>query len=142
MLFSGRSVRMGVAVAGQRWGQVSYGGTRGGAGGILVRFETRDGLVKWRNVPNLDHRTLVRAGGLAELITYFDVPKSFAGGSGRGRRTIEGLIFQLPKGTPPIGKITIVEEREKFRDEDHVEALRRSGLEIMGPMSDAWRDGT
>ncbi len=109
-------------------------------GGVLVRFETRDGMVRWRNVDNLDHATLVRAGGLAEGITTFDVPKSFAGGSGRGRRRIDGLIFQGPKGSPPIGKITIVEQSERFRDEDPIEAMRREGIDIPRPMADAWVD--
>lgn len=109
---------------------MSAGTNRGAAGGILVRFETLDGMVRWRNVPDLDHKTLCRAGGLCESITTFDVPKSFVGGSGRGTRRIEGLIFQGPKGTPPIGKVTLVEEREKFRDEDHLEYLRRMGCEV------------
>jgi hypothetical protein len=118
---------------------MSHGGTRGAAGGILVRFETRDGLVRWRNVPDLEHRTLCRAGGLCEAITTFDVPRSFAGGSGRGMRRIEGYIFQGPKGSPPIGKITLVEERERFADRDHVEQMRAEGIEVGEATRDGWR---
>jgi len=118
---------------------MSYGGTRGGKGGILVRIETRDGICKWRNVPDLQHKTLCLAGGLSEHITTFDVPKSFVGGSGRGTRRIEGYIFQGPKGTPPIGKITICEEGEKFRDEDPLAAMRAQGIDAPDPQQDKWR---
>ena len=109
---------------------MSHGGMRGGAGGILVRFETLDGIVKWRNLPDLEHRTLCSSAGLSPVITSFDVPKSFTGGSGRGNRRIDGLIMQGPKGSPPIGRITIVEEREKFIEEDHFESLRRLGCQV------------
>lgn len=117
---------------------MSYGGTRGARGGLLVRIETIDGMVRWRNVPDLEHGTLCRAGGLAETITSFDVPKSFAGGSGAGNRLIEGLIFQGPKGSPPIGKITICREGEKFADRDHTESLRALGCEVQGASRDGW----
>lgn len=96
-------------------------------GGILVRCETLDGLIKWRNLPNLDHLTLCRAFGLSEHVTWFDVPRSFGGGSGSEGRKIEGMIHQGDRTSPPIGKITIVEEREKFRDEDPSEMIRRYG---------------
>ena len=105
---------------------MGYGGTRGGAGGILVRFETLDGVAKWRNVPDLEHRTLCRAAGLPEEVTWFDVPASFAGGSGREGRKIEGLIHQGKRDTPPIGRITLVEQGEKF-DEDYLDMVRRLG---------------
>lgn len=97
------------------------------SGGILVRIETLDGMVRWRNVPDLEHRTLCRAGGLSEEITWFDLPKSFLGGSGRGNRKIEGMIHQGNLQSPPIGRVTIVEEREKFSEEDHREMIRRLG---------------
>lgn len=100
---------------------------RNASGGFLVRIETLDGMVKWRNVPDLEHRTLCRAGGLAEAITWFDVPKSFGGGSGRGNRKIDGSIHQGPRDSAPIGRITLVEEGEKFRDEDHREMIARLG---------------
>lgn len=110
---------------------MSHGGTRGAAGGILVRFETLDGLVRWRNLPDLEHRTLCRAGGLDEGLTRFDVPSSFAGGSGRGSRKIEGQILQnRGRGFVPVGRITLVEERERFIEEDHLESLRRLGCAV------------
>ncbi len=105
---------------------------RNGSGGILVRFETLDGMVKWRNMRDLSHRSLCRAGGLAEAITWFDVASGFDAGGGVGRRgrKIDGLIFQGPKGSPPIGKITLVQEDEKFKDEDHVAMLRALGCDL------------
>jgi len=118
---------------------MSYGGNRGARGGILVRFETLDGQVRWRNLPDLEHRTLCHAGGLSEVITTFDVPRSFHGGSGAGNRLIEGLILQGPKGSPPVGKITICRESEKFAERDHVEELRALGCQVAGRTRDAWK---
>ena len=51
----------------------------------------------------------------------------------------EGLIFQGPKGSAPIGLITIVEEREKFKDEDPRDEMRRLGFDVSAPMQDHWR---
>lgn len=97
-------------------------------GGILVRCETFDGLIKWRNLPDLDHLTLCRAFGLSEYITWFDVPQSFVGGgTGKGTRKIEGMIHQGARDTAPIGRLTIVEEREQFEDEDPRAMARRLG---------------
>lgn len=96
-------------------------------GSILVRFETLDGLVKWREVENLDHATLCRAGGLPPEVTWYDVPASFADGAGRGNRKIEGMIHQGARDTAPIGRITLVEERERFLDEDHLAMIKRLG---------------
>lgn len=93
----------------------------GARGSVVVRFETKDGLVKWRELKasELDHRSLCLAAGLYEGTTTFDVPKSFQGGSGRGNRRIEGVIMQdRGKGPEPIGKITLVEQGERFKDED------------------------
>lgn len=104
---------------------MSHGGTRGAAGGILVRFETADGLVKWRNVPDLEHRTLCSAGGLDPTITWYDVPRSFAGGPSSGK--IEGMIHQGGRDAPPVGRITIAQESERFADEDYREIVKRLG---------------
>lgn len=105
---------------------MSHGGTRGAAGGILVRFETLDGVVKWRNLPDLELRTLCRAAGLPEEVTWFDVPRSFAGGSGSEGRKIEGMIHQGHRDTPPIGRITIVQQGERF-EEDYLDMVKRLG---------------
>ena len=93
----------------------------GARGTVVVRLETLDGLIKWRELKatELDHRSLCRAGGFYEGTTTFDVPKSFQGGSGRGNRRIDGVIMQdRGKGPEPIGKITLVEQGERFKDED------------------------
>lgn len=102
---------------------------RNSAGGYLVRIETIDGVVRWRNVPDLTHRTLCSAGGFCDAITWFDVSSGFApgGGVGSGGRKVDGEIFQGPPGSPPIGRITLVEEGEKFAEEDHREMIRRLG---------------
>jgi hypothetical protein len=98
---------------------------RNASGGILLRCETYDGIIKHRHVPDLEHKTLCRAFGLNEHITWFDVPKSFHGGSGR-RGKVEGTIHQGPLGSRPIGAITVCEEGERF-DEDPFHEAKRFG---------------
>ncbi len=117
---------------------------RGAKGGILVRFELADGTTKWRNVPNLEHSTLCSAGGLDPCSTYFETSSGFASGGGVGRngRVIDGLIFQGPKGSHPIGKITLCQENEKFKDEDPIAAWRALGVPVLGPMPNGWREAS
>jgi hypothetical protein len=116
---------------------VSHGTLRGGKGGILVRYELAGGDIKWRCLPDLEHRTLCRAGGLAECHTTFDVPRSFTGGGGRGRRRIDGVILH---GGEPIGKIALVEPGEKFADRDPREIWRSLGARVDESPPDGWRD--
>jgi hypothetical protein len=96
---------------------------------MLVRVETRDGMVKWRKPPDLEHGTLCRAFGLDPCSTYFELPSSArgvgsasvgAGGNGvmAGSRLKNGFVFQGPRGDAPIGTITLVREGERFRDDD------------------------
>ena len=117
---------------------MSYGGTKGARGGILVRYETRDGLVKWRHLTSLDHSALCSSGGLDPCSTWFDVPKSFWGGSGSQGRDIEGRIHQGHKDSPPIGKITICREGQKFAERDHAEQMRQLGCVMDEPRDDRW----
>lgn len=115
---------------------------RGARGGILVRFELADGTTKWRNLPNLEHSTLCKAGGLDPCATWYDTSSGFSagGGVGRGRRVVDGFIFQGPKGSPPIGKLTICQPDEKFKDEDPIAYWRSLGVPVHEPMSSAWRE--
>lgn len=115
---------------------MSAGTNRGGAGGILIRYESAAGDVKWRCIPDVEHLTMCRAFGLDEHRTQFDVPKSFVGGSGRGHRRCDGVVLFLGE---PIGRVTLVEPGEKFKDEDPREQWRRLGIDVGEPMQDAWR---
>lgn len=96
-------------------------------GYVMVRAEMRDGTAKWELLrPDVlregNHYLMCRAFGLDEIITWFDLPRSFstveAGGLGPGRREISGYIFQGPKGSEPVGKLTVAYEGERFREED------------------------
>lgn len=115
---------------------------RGAKGGILVRFDLADGTTKWRNVPDLEHGTLCKAGGLDPCGTYFETSSGFAPGGGVGcnGRVIDGLIFQGPKGSHPIGKLTLCQQNERFPDEDPINYWRRLGVPIDAPMHSAWRE--
>lgn len=99
---------------------------------IPVRIETADGMVRWRGVPNLDHGTLCRAFSFDPCSTWFDLPSSARnagstmsgyGSGATGRRVIDGLVFQGPKGSPPIGKLVVAHEDERLR-EDWLEGMR------------------
>lgn len=119
---------------------MSAGTNRGGAGGILVRVEKSTGYggseVKWRLLPNIEHITLCRAFGLDEHRTAFDVPKSFVGGSGRNGRRCDGVILFLGE---PIGRVTLCEPGERFKDEDPRDMWRRMGVPVEDVPQDAWR---
>jgi len=93
--------------------------------GTLIRCELLDGTVKWRSLPNLEHSTLCSAFGLDPCSTWFDLPSSARGtgsaqvGHGAGRaRDINGMIFQGPKGSDPIGILQWVREGERVPDTD------------------------
>lgn len=95
----------------------------------LIRLETLDGTVKWRNVPDYEHGTLCRAFGLDPASTWFDLPSSVriggrdqvgagtTNGGARGRH-INGYVFQGPKGSEPIGILQWVREGERIPDTD------------------------
>lgn len=73
-----------------------------------------------------DHGTLCRAFGLDPIRTKFDLPSSWRGtGSDRGdgnaarRRIRNGLVlFHDGRDYQPIGKVTIMREGERVRDDD------------------------
>lgn len=84
-----------------------------------------------------DHGHLCAAFGLDPATCWFDVPESFraygAQRSGYGRtdtrREISGFVFRGPKGSgPPIAKIAVATESDKFRDRD----LSRADFERLG----------
>lgn len=93
---------------------------------IPVRVELLDGSSMWRGLPDLEHGTLCRAFGLDACSTWFDLPStargtgssSVGGGASRRNGTVSGFIFQGPKGSDPIGKLTIAFASERFRDVD------------------------
>jgi hypothetical protein len=116
---------------------VSVGPGRNVNGGILVRFETCDGMVRWRNVPNLDHKTLCTASGLAEGHVTFDVAESFRadGRSQAGRR--DGIILWNDE---PIGFIVLASPGEKFPDINPLEMMRKIGCKVSDPAPDPWKD--
>lgn len=90
-----------------------------------VRAEFIDGRAMWRGVPDFEHATLCRIFGLDPASFYFDLPSSCRGigsnmtgiGGNRNGRTINGFIMQAGRNEP-FGKLTVVLEREKFRDVD------------------------
>ena len=86
---------------------------------IPIRLEMANGETKWRGVPRFDHATLCRAFELDQATFWFDIPdkviadpRSFPG------RRANGYVMCGPKGTEPVGKLTIAHEGEKFRDVD------------------------
>lgn len=102
----------------------------------LLRVETRDGVVKWRALIDLEHATLCRQFGLDEHRVYFDLPSSArgvgsaragAGGSGRAGRKIDGYVMERGRDEP-IGTITFATENEKMRDYDPAD--RREALRL------------
>jgi hypothetical protein len=105
--------------------------SRGGAGGILIRIETHDGVSRWRNVPDLRHRTLCDVAGLNPDITWFDMPSTFSEtGSARAaagdgvKRQVSGYIHQGPRDQEPIGKLVVVGTGEKIPEYEERQWLR------------------
>lgn len=102
---------------------------------MLIRVETMDGSVKWRNVPDLEHGTLCRSFGFDPCSTWFDLPSSArgigsaSGDQARGPRHVAGYVHQGPRDAPPIGTITLVREDEKIRDTDPMNARDFFNLE-------------
>lgn len=118
--------------------------SRTARGTFIVRFETKDGIVKWREVKSLDGKTLCEAAGLSPLITRFDVASGFESGGGVGRqgRKLDGIILQgFGADERPIGTVTLVQQSEKFPDVDPVAAFKSLGCEVDEGGEDRWRAG-
>lgn len=105
---------------------------------IPIRLEIFPTETKWRAVPNFEHATLCAAFGLDQATFWFELPRSAlgmgtnrvgAGGSDGRRRTVDGFVFRGPKGTDPVGKLTVCFGSEKFRDRD---PLSRADFERLG----------
>jgi len=102
---------------------------------ILVRCETRDGMIKWATFPDheraTDHASLCKAFGLDVVRTSFDLPSTARGvgsASGRqdaGRRAVSGYILWPVKNATnendrePIGTLHFVQEGEVIPDISH-----------------------
>lgn len=97
---------------------------------VLVRIETKDGLIKHsfirtdviRDPSNQWNRVqLCRAFGLDEIACWFELPNSIRtveACSLVNGRTIDGYIYQGPKDTTPIGKMVICYPSERFKEHD------------------------
>jgi hypothetical protein len=91
-------------------------------GRFPVRCELMNGSVMIRGLPDLEHGTLCKAFSLDPCSTWFDLPSSWRGtGSNSGMKStrLDGLVFQGPKGSDPIGKITVASASDKFADVDY-----------------------
>ncbi len=65
-----------------------------------------------------DHGTLCRAFNLDPIRTKFDVPQSWTGGASRGGIQNGLVLFHNGTDYEPIGKVTIMREGERVRDDD------------------------
>lgn len=92
---------------------------------VLIRFEGRDGNIQWKAfdvsvIRESHHGYLCRAFKLDPASTWFDLPQSWLkvdqGDKRNQGRVIEGFVFQGPKGSDPIGKLTVAYETEKFKE--------------------------
>ncbi len=78
----------------------------------------------WRGVPNFRHETLTRAFNLDPASFYFDLPSSIQeGGSSRtgaGSKRPGVINGYVMRGnlTEPWGKLTVVSESDRIRDDD------------------------
>ena len=92
---------------------------------IPVKLELLDGTAKWRGVKDFEHATLCRAFELDQASFYFDLPSSVRGtgsnisgaGGNRNNRIINGYVMRAGQ-TEPFGKLTIIREWDKIRDDD------------------------
>jgi hypothetical protein len=94
---------------------------------ILIRCDMKSGDTKWKLfdqsvIRESHHGHLCRAFSFDPASTWFDLPQSWlkidVNDKRNGGRVIEGYVFQGPKGSEPIGKLTVAYETEKFRDHD------------------------
>lgn len=92
---------------------------------VNIRFEGRDGTIEWKLfdvavIRESHHGHLCRAFKLDPASTWFDLPASWLkidrGDTRNQGRVIEGFVFQGPRGSDPIGKLTVAYETEKFKD--------------------------
>ena len=92
---------------------------------IPVKYEAIDGTAMWRGVKDFEHATLCRAFGLDQVSFFFDLPSSCRGvgsnsvgyGDGRNGRVINGYVMRAGRDEP-WGKLTIIKESDKIRDDD------------------------
>lgn len=97
---------------------------------VLVRVETRDGMIRHMFVrldvirdPNETRNRIELCKGfsLDPVTCWFELPSSIRTVEANtlvNGRVIDGYIYQGPKDTIPIGKLTVCYESEKFKDHD------------------------
>ena len=92
---------------------------------ILIRCEMKGGDVKWKLfdvsvIRESHHGHLCHAFNFDPASTWFDLPTSWlkvdVNDKRNQGRVIEGFVFQGPKGSEPIAKLTVAYEAEKFKD--------------------------
>jgi hypothetical protein len=103
----------------------------GPTGQIPVKFTgapdgPMSGMIKMRGIRDMtSHQELCSAFGLNDVDYYFDLPSSMrnigSNRTGRGedghRRLLNGFVFQHGRDRP-IGKVWIIDEGERLRDDD------------------------
>jgi|GEM_PF-4873067 len=86
---------------------------------LLLRCELFEGSTMLRNVADIEHSTLCNAFSLDPCSHWFDLPRSAQDmRQGAAGRHINGLVFRGPKGTAPVGKLTVARDGERFADSD------------------------
>lgn len=87
--------------------------------------------VKFRAVANVRHATLCAAFGLDQASFWFDMPATFIDGvRSHTGKVVDGYVMRGPRGTEPVGKLTVAWETERFRDRDVDD--RRDFLQLGG----------